>query len=734
MEPDIYEDDGTLAKLGLSTTQRPTMTETSLSFASIFSRKASASQSSNKCDMSFPRAGVSMRVLRSLAAWVQWEEERLAKLQQSSSGSGRNGSAVVHLPTSVVCSRIVLPLTMETQTSFVELLELQPPTSELGTIDTGKATHFLSHTWRLSFGETFSAVETFVAEEMNGQEEGIYFWVDILSVNQHHANDNMYDQNWWSSTFTTGIREIGHTVLVLSPFEDPQALKRSWCLWEIFSSVSTGARLTMQVSTKERDKFRNSFRSNDSNPVKNILSAVENIDVKNARAWQKEDQEMILDTVSTTVTTDWLNTVVKQKVTQELVDETLSLVREQIASNNIQHVLENPDILTMSKMVDLGLGIDGAELTKILRDHYEKIETGLPYTSPALQAFLILLCCTGIAATSISAEQGPTEQGDDGINLLKRVVATCTRRFGLRSAIGQDAHLRLSHQLLVIDEKEEACNVIFTALQQGLHGTPECTLGMIQALNKSSAHFIALHPFDDPEEVIAACNILETVKNTVYSIAENLRLDNSADADSTIFPILIAKLNLAVGISKKLFAIEQLNDAENHNEERVVAGLRDASQLLHEVQQACVGQLAKLEKKTIKKKFRFRKRVRTQATKHWLQMKYDSGSALLRLLKHKYQDKSQEINQEIAALEAMLIVAVNDQKHKRASMKRDKTLGNWGRGDLTKSSKSSSTYSIEVAQNYEVEYSTSYDTSGGRDSWSSSMHSEGRKSSLQVPL
>ena len=703
VQPDGFVDDGTLAVVGISTTKHSKVSRRS----AVSSRSQMQSSPTANC-LTFPRAGVSVSVLRSLAVWSRWEEAH------RSEGKKPVGA----LSTSVICSQAILPLTQETQTSFVELLNIQPLTSKRGPSDTGLATHFISHTWKLSFRETLSAIEAFIVEHHNGKEEDLYFWMDILSVNQHHANNNMYDQNWWSNTFATGIREIGHTVLVVSPFNDPLAFKRSWCLWEIYSSVSTGARLTMQVSKQEREKFHNSFRSTEENPVRNLLSAIENIDVRKARAWKKEDQQMILETVDTTVTTEWLNTVVKQKITQECVNETLLLVRQQIAAGQIRQVLENPDVLTMTQMIDLGLGVEGTEITNILCNHYEDIEAGLPYTAPTLRAILILLCCT------------TKKKEVERMEFLKRVVRSCVQQFGARSAVGLDSSLRLSHQLIINNDEQEACNVLFSALQASLQGTPERTQAMVEALNISAAHFLALSTCEDPAKAISACQIMRDVKDAVESISIRPDIQQKSNANEIIFPVLIAKMNLARAISKKLVATDSMENIDSQEHERLLAAHTDATELLRSVKDISIEQIAKLESTIKKRKFqRFRKVAIGQITAHWLQMftqvKLDSVSALLFLLKNKYQAESAEISKECAELETKLKTASTHKKREslRSRANRHRTLGHWGKredGEQTEDRRTSLSSSVYSVGQTSSAYDSSYDTSGGRNSFDTS--------------
>ena len=68
----------------------------------------------------------------------------------------------------------------------------------------------------------------------------------MFVCSQHAAAEQSYE--WWSSTFSDCIRAVGHTLLVLQPWDDPLPLTRSWCLWEIFSTVSSNTPLDVLLS------------------------------------------------------------------------------------------------------------------------------------------------------------------------------------------------------------------------------------------------------------------------------------------------------------------------------------------------------------------------------------------------------------------------------------------------------------------------------------------------------
>ena len=126
-------------------------------------------------------------------------------------------------------------------------------------------------------------------------------------VNQHATA--ALPQEWWSTAFADGIKFIGHTCLVLSPWRDPLPLTRAWCLWEILKTVeSSGATLTIQLPPSEAASFEEALvRDFDS-----IATSLSKIDVRRAEAFKEEDRRMIHTAVEAGVGFTALNQVVHE--------------------------------------------------------------------------------------------------------------------------------------------------------------------------------------------------------------------------------------------------------------------------------------------------------------------------------------------------------------------------------------------------------------------------------------
>lgn len=71
--------------------------------------------------------------------------------------------------------------------------------------------------------------------------------------NQHTATSLAFA--WWFDAFGKAVADIAHTVLVLQPWQAPKPLKRSWCLWEINSTIAHGGQLDIALAPEERAAF-----------------------------------------------------------------------------------------------------------------------------------------------------------------------------------------------------------------------------------------------------------------------------------------------------------------------------------------------------------------------------------------------------------------------------------------------------------------------------------------------
>lgn len=190
----------------------------------------------------------------------------------------------------------IKPMTSNDRCSFEEYMHkhhLEQPHPDFG-LSYGEcfydeATVFVSHAWRYQFDELVAAVETFTTEQGGGEWS---YWLDLFVNDQWNAPNLPYE--WWSNTFSSAIGQIGHTMLVLCPWDAPIPLTRAWCLWEILCTIKQRARLTVQLSTHQRDTFVEKLRTD----YDYIMRALCRIDTQKSEAWNAKDREMIFAAVA----------------------------------------------------------------------------------------------------------------------------------------------------------------------------------------------------------------------------------------------------------------------------------------------------------------------------------------------------------------------------------------------------------------------------------------------------
>ncbi|XRB21685.1 tetratricopeptide repeat [Pseudoscourfieldia marina] len=182
------------------------------------------------------------------------------------------------MTTNDVCFGIVKPATEHVRTSYVELLKSTEPA------EVKSATAFVSHAWKYIFVN--------VVDALSRLSEDTFVWFDVFTVNQHASSQVPPD--WWFTTFKEAVASIGHTVLILMPWDDPIPLTRAWCIWEILSTIAGLAKLEICLPAVEQEAFADFLVEEGADKV--IVKMI-GMDVQHAEAWKKEDRDAILDAV-----------------------------------------------------------------------------------------------------------------------------------------------------------------------------------------------------------------------------------------------------------------------------------------------------------------------------------------------------------------------------------------------------------------------------------------------------
>ncbi len=264
----------------------------------------------------FPREGVSLLLLQKIRDEVVI----------------RNSS---HWTTDDVSNQIIKPITKSGQCSLVEYLknnyfdvsnrhpELQVSYDE---VCASKASIFISHAWKYRYIDVVSSLETYFETNKDGNSaSSTYLWFDLVVNDQWKGP--LLPQIWWKTVFLSAIKEIGHTLMVCVPWNTPTTLTRAWCLWELYCTHISGAKLSLQMSSDELATFQCMLRS-DPNCVLQSLSV---IDLEKSDAGNPDDLRMIFESVrSIDKGFHGVNVAVKTLLREWILESALLLLQNRI--------------------------------------------------------------------------------------------------------------------------------------------------------------------------------------------------------------------------------------------------------------------------------------------------------------------------------------------------------------------------------------------------------------------
>ena len=143
-----------------------------------------------------------------------------------------------------VKDRFIVPATESTKLSLCSQMK------QAGDTRVQPATWFVSHAWCSKFLDSVKALEAFFV----GKNGEIIIWLDLFSTCQHSPFSK--PPAWLQNSFISSIGQIGQMVLVMTPWDNPVALSRAWCLIELFACHSSGGHFAVALPPAERVRFR----------------------------------------------------------------------------------------------------------------------------------------------------------------------------------------------------------------------------------------------------------------------------------------------------------------------------------------------------------------------------------------------------------------------------------------------------------------------------------------------
>ncbi|KAJ3037104.1 Kinesin light chain 3 [Rhizophlyctis rosea] len=155
---------------------------------------------------------------------------------------------------------------------------------------TGTAQWFISHAWGYEFLDTVDAIKEYFKDK-----DDVVIWVDVFCWGQGEADEK--GVGWFSNTLVGGFKEIGNVLLVLQPWNDPVALTRAWCIYELYAAAQTSSRFAITLPSHATEDFNLSLQED---PYV-FYNALESINSSTSKSSKPTDQKSIHEAITSTV-------------------------------------------------------------------------------------------------------------------------------------------------------------------------------------------------------------------------------------------------------------------------------------------------------------------------------------------------------------------------------------------------------------------------------------------------
>ncbi|KAF0696833.1 Aste57867_12434 [Aphanomyces stellatus] len=157
-----------------------------------------------------------------------------------------------------MCLDFVKPFTLEHELSLVEhVLDHFPNGAQY----VKPATWFVSHAWSYKFVDVVDALTDFFDDQgLDSYNVAVWF---CMFNNQHVVNNTIVEFQFWVESFQSALKAIGNVVMVLSPWNNPTTLMRTWCVFEIYVAHVTKARFDVAMGKAQKQAFLQDIQAND---------------------------------------------------------------------------------------------------------------------------------------------------------------------------------------------------------------------------------------------------------------------------------------------------------------------------------------------------------------------------------------------------------------------------------------------------------------------------------------
>ena len=142
----------------------------------------------------------------------------------------------------------------------------------------GKANVFVSWFLETPIATLLDALDCFIKQK-GLREQDTFFWVCDFVIRQTDVKTDL-------ALLGDCVSAIGHTVLLLEPWNDPQPLKRAYCIKEVYHTQISGATFDMVMSTEQQQAFERALVTSGygDDSFASIKAGLSRVDVRQVRS------------------------------------------------------------------------------------------------------------------------------------------------------------------------------------------------------------------------------------------------------------------------------------------------------------------------------------------------------------------------------------------------------------------------------------------------------------------
>ena len=212
-----------------------------------------------------------------------------------------------------------------------------------------RATHFFSWSFAQQVRHWIEAYSAFVTD--NGLNPNtVYTWISPLSEDQNWTTPPPKEE--WAAIFKRRICDIGHVVLLFSPWKNAAPLGRMWCLFELFIAIQQRITITVQLPPQEEAAFTRALLGSEVS----VSMLIKGISTREADASDPKAEAMIRAHIEAHGGYEAVDAVIRTELERALVRESYSSAISAASRSELRAIVltEGQDSLVSKLFFDAG--------------------------------------------------------------------------------------------------------------------------------------------------------------------------------------------------------------------------------------------------------------------------------------------------------------------------------------------------------------------------------------------